>query len=219
MISLIWTPTSRAFQLVTENSTPVFYAINLSNGSAVSTLYQSGLINSGVTAADLASTEYTNTIYILVRYDTGFYIYEYYTNTDTFNNAKKSTTFTSYFVSMMNGYTYFGGKVSSGSYSHIGKVLGRGAQNQDQIFTLSSSTSTFLPDGILGYGISTDTSISVTALTNPATSPGTTAFVNPGTYSQYGSGSYSSDIVYQNGFSENLYVQSGFVGLIVFGYP
>ena len=219
MISLIWTPTNRAFQLAVEGGYPLFYVLNLSNGSVVGTLFRSVFTSSNLYAADLAYTEYTNTVYILVRHSSGFHIFEYYTNTNSFNNARRSTTYTSYFVAMMNGYTYFGGKINANSAAHVGKVLGRGTLNQDQVFTLTSTSITFTSDGILGYGVYSDSSIAVAAISNPSTSTGTISFVSPGSYTQSGTGSYRSDIVYLNGFSETLYVQSEYVGTIAFGYP
>lgn len=89
---MIWTSTSTSYQLVLESNKPVFFGVNLNTGAVSGSFYASNLSKSGVVPSDISYSETTNSIYILVRYSTGFTKYEFDPNTNTFSTGRASTT-------------------------------------------------------------------------------------------------------------------------------
>ena len=219
MLSLIWTSTNQSFQLIVEGGLPVFFVINLSTGSVSGSFYTSSSLLSGISTADLSYTDSTSTIYILMRYSSGFYIYEYYPSSNTFSNAKKNTSILGYFATVKIGFTYFGGQLISNSNAYISKVIENGNVNQQQTFSLTSTSDTFSINTSSGYELSSDITIIVAIGVNTLSSSGTLSFISEGSYTQSSTGIFRSDIVYRNGFQDSLYVQENYSGKIEFQYP
>ena len=219
IISLIWTSTNQAFQLLVEGGKPVFFVVNLNTGAISGSFYKSAMSQTSITAADLVYTGSSTTIYILVRYSGGFHKFEYYPSSSTFSVGMQNTAVTGYFAAVMNGFTYFGGQLISNSNAFITKIIGNGSIIQQQNFVLSSTSDTFIVNTSSGYGLSSDNTIIVAVEVNPIISLGALAFVLPGSYTQSSTGIFKSDIVYRNGFQESLYVQENYSGKVEFQYP
>lgn len=220
MLSIIWTPTSTGYQLLRESNEALFYGVNLSNGNAATSFYVTSISKSNLYPADLSYAEGGTKIFILMRHNDGFHLFEFTPSTNTFSTALISTTFTSYYIGMRNGFTYFAGILKTNSNAHIAKILGTGNLNQGQIFTLATNAATFaVAGGLKGYNLATDITVVVTPLAAPVVTDGIMTFYNPGTYTQSPTGVFNSDIVYQDGLDEKLYIQESKTGQVKFGYP
>ena len=219
IISMIWTPTNQAFQLLIEGGKPVFFIVNLSTGTISGSFYKSSMSQSSITTADLVYTQTTSTIYILVHHSTGFHKFEYYPSSGTFSSGMTNSAITGYFAAVRNGFTYFGGQLISNSNAYITKIIGSGGIVQQQTFTFTSTSDTFIVNTSSGYGLSSDITILAVTGVNSLTIAGSINFVSEGSYAQSASEIFRSDIVYRNGFQDTLYVQENYNGKIQFEYP
>lgn len=217
-MSLIWPTTNQAFQLAIESGKPVFYAVNLSTGTLSGSFYKSAMTQSGISVADIAYTGSATTIYIIVRYSSGFSKFEYDPSSGTFSTGMTNTAVTAYFAAVMNGFTYIGGQLLSNSNAYITKIIGNGSIVQQQSFVLTPTADTFVADTTSGYALSSDATILVTQTVNVLTTSGSMSFVSDGTCTQSSTGVFKSDIVYRGGFNTAMYVQQNYAGKLAFEY-
>ena len=117
----------------------------------------------------------------------------------------------------MNGFSYFGGQFLSNSDAQFSKILGNGDYSQDSLFVISSTSDTFTVKS--GYSLGSDITIIITQSLGLGTSAGTLAFNNPGTYTLTTGESAYSDIIYDGGIQQTVYVQENYSGSVLFGYP
>ena len=217
IFSLVSSSSSQSFQLVLESGKPVFFGVNLSTGSVSGSFYYSNLSKTSIFPSDIVYADTTSIIYILVRYSTGFTKFEYYPNTNTFSTGREITTIAWYWASAINGFSYFGGQYILSSDAQFSKILGNGDYSQDSLFIFSSTSDTFTVK--TGYSLASDITIIISQSSGFSTSTGTLAFYNPGTYTTSGSESAYSDLIYDGGTQQTIYVQENYSGSISFKYP
>ena len=220
MISLIYEPTNRAFQILVESGDPLFYGVNLSTGAVSTSYLVSAITATNVYSADMSLSDTSGVIFVLVRHDNGFHMYSYNIVTGTFILTKTSTTFMSYFVKKRVGLSYYGGLLISNSNAHIAKVSGSGEISQGNVFVLTTSADTFATASALkGYSLVTDITLITASFSLFTISNTTLTTSSPGSYSQSPTGIFQSDIVYRNGNLEELYIQENKSGSVSYGFP
>ena len=184
VISLIHQSLSLSYQLMIYNSIPTFYAITLSTGALSGSFYKANLGQTGMIAMDMKFSDDQSTVFIIIKHNNGFHIINYYPSTVTFSNALTSSSFEINYVTMMNGYLYFGGQIKSNLNAFITDIPRIGNYAQNSAFTLTSTATTFTV--LTGtYSIIPDILIITAQLIGPITSPGSISFVNPGNIFDY----------------------------------
>lgn len=215
--SLIHQSLLRSYQLTIWDDKPLFFTVNLNNGNVVGSFYHTSLGQANMKIVDMAFNEAKTTVYILIKHNNGFHIFPFYPTTSTFGTTKTSTTLEIQFVTSMNGYVYYGGQIKSNQNAFITNIPGEGNFNQNSVFALSSSASTFTT--VSGYSLNTDILMIVTILLSFSSSTSSVPFVPAGTYVSSSVNTFSSDVIYQGGFRETYYVQENYSGQLVFSLP
>ena len=185
VLSLIDQTLSLSYQLMIYNSIPMFYAVSLATGALSGSFYEANLGQTGMLAMDMKFSDDASTVFIIIKHNNGFHIINYYPSTTTFSNAKTSTTLEINYVTMVNGYLYFGGQIKSNLNAFITDIPRIGNYGQNSAFTLTSSISTFTLS-VGTYSIVADITIIVAQWLGPILSAGSVAFVNPGKFSYFG---------------------------------
>ena len=172
------------------------FDINLSSGATSGSFYVSNLSKTSIIPSDISYSDTTNFIYILMRYSTGFTKFEFDPRLNTFSSNRASTTIIWHYISVKNGFSYFGGQYLSNSDVQFAKLIENGDFSQDKLFVIASTADNFAPNTFSGYRLSYDITIAVSQFLGFLTSASTISFYNSWTYNQTVSESLNSDIVY-----------------------
>ena len=203
------------YMLITYDDKPLFFSLNLSNGNLVGSFHESSLSQPNVKASIMEMSHDSGTLYIFIPHDNGFHLFHYYPGTSTFGTTLTSTTLKIYFLTIMNNYVYFGGKVLSNQNAFITNIAGEGNYDQNPVYNLSNSAVTFSPVG--GYSLSSDILLIVIQLVTLGSGASATPFVTTqGSYIQSSTNLFSSDVVYRGGFEEIYYIKENLSGKVEF---
>jgi hypothetical protein len=215
--SLIWDALGVTLQLTTRGGTPLFYAMNLLDGSLYTSFYEANLGQTGMTLADISYSETDSKAYIIIKHDNGFSKIEFDPSTPTFSSSLVGSDRFTYFIREQSGFTYIGGNIIATGTNFISKLIGNGDNSLNQDVVLTTSGSTFVSTG--GVTSSNDLLLIISGALNPGSTDTLFTFTYPGAYTTSVVNEYSSDVVYQGEFSEILYVQESLSGTVPFDFP
>ena len=216
-LTLVHESAVRGYILTSYDNKPLFFGVNLNGGTVVGSTYKLDLAESGVEVVMMSLNEAEGIIYIAVRHNNGFHLFQYLPATSTFGTTLKSTTLEIHFVKMMNGYVYFGGIVKSNQNAFIANIAGEQNYDQNTIFDLTSTSDTFTTVG--PYSIGFDLLAILLPLGLTASTPSSISPVNQGSYVQATINIFSSDVVYRGGLVETYYIKENYIGQIDFNTP
>ena len=182
-----------------------------------SSFYEANFGESGMVAADLSYSATYDKAFIIIKSDSGFSKIEFDPTTETFSSSLWLKDRLTFFVRERNGFTYIGGNILSSGANFISKLVGNGDNSQNQNVVMVTSASTFT--AAAGISLIVDPVMTVSAASNPGSSTTAYTFTSPGVYTTSVVDVYSSDIIYQGGFSETLYVQESYSGYVPLSYP
>lgn len=191
-----------------DNSSPLFFILNLSDGSLASSMYRANLGETNMLITDMKISETGDIIILLIKHNSGFHKIEYNTTSNVFSSSYSASTVQANFVTFLNDYFYYGGVLKSTGEPHISKLLGNGETVSNPTLTLTTSTSTFTVDSS-GYSIVTDSSVSLSATTISVPVDQILSIIDIGSIVISATGTYISDIAFPSGLDEVIRVQAG----------
>ena len=194
-----------SLNLVIFSDYAVLYSLNLNNGNLIGQFYRSNLGQTNLIVSDIHASDYDNLVFLIVQHDNGFHKIHYDPTTSTFTDIFSNSVYKPNFIEMVGGYTYIGGKLISNSNAAIIKLYDTGDNSLNPKLVMTADSSTFSVD-ILKTQINILPGIS-SSLNSAVLTPKTILPVSPGTYIPSVSDSFSSDIVFNGGFSDTYQIQ------------
>ena len=193
-----------SLNLVIFSDYAVLYSLNLNNGNLIGQFYRSNLGQTNLIVSDIHASDYDDLVFLIVQHDNGFHKIHYDPTTSTFTDIFSNSVYKPNFIEMVAGYTYIGGKLISNSNAAIIKLFYTGDNSLNPKLVMTADSSTFSVDATLsalslpGVSFSWNTAVLTPKIIVP---------VSPGTYNPSASDSFSSDIVFNGGFSDTYQVQ------------
>lgn len=217
MLSVVLDNFGITLQVGDKAGTPIFYAMNLVDGSLNTTFYQANLGETGTIAADMTYSSVNNRVYILIKHDNGFSKIDFDPSTSSFSTSFKSSDRHAYFIQEVNGLTFMGGNIIANGENFISQYERTRDYSKNLDFILSPNSSTFVIVSGMTSASETVSVLSVAAI--PASGNYSFSQASAGVYTPYVIDSYSSDIVFQGTYSETLYVQESYSGSMLYNFP
>ena len=215
--SLILNTTDQSIQLTLVSGTPIFYIIDLVDGSVSGSFYKANLGESNMIPSDLSYSATNNTVIILIKHNDGMHKIEYDISTSSFTSSYTISTEYGYFIKENIGMLYIGGNVVATNAIFITKLIGNGENSLNSDFVMTLDASTFTSSGL--HSIFNGLGLSVSTSSGPSSLVSSLTFTDPGVYTISTIDSSSSDVVYQGGFTQTIYIQESYTGLFPFDFP
>lgn len=206
MLSLILPSSGKSLQLLMENSVPVLFVINLSDGSVSGSFYKSSISEPNLAISDLSYTDTENKVFILIKHSNGFHKITYDVSVNLFTESHRHTGLDAYFVAVRNGYSFYGGLLKSESKPHASKLLGNGDVLLNPTLQLTPTTESFQVESSR-YSLANDGSVTVTFVSLALPLDTVMSLVDIGAFVLATLGNFLSDIVLPTKTQEIFHVQ------------